>query len=264
MPPRFYAPDVHPARPDVTLPAGESHHLARVLRLTRGTPVDVFDGRGCLLHGLVDRVSPTAATVTLLGKGTPQPEAPCALVVCVSLLKGDAMDAVVRDATVLGAVTIVPMTTARTNVPARRADAGRLHDRWTRVAVAAAKQCGRARLPDIRVVQPLADVLTAGQGEWQGGWDRRLLVEPSAGHPEPGTGALLSAGCRPTVIACGPEGGWDGREVDAARAAGWTCWSLGPFTLRAEQVTLAALAVVRHAWATPDGRPTRRPSDATG
>ena len=38
-------------------------------------------------------------------------------------------------------------------------------------------------------------------------------------------------------------------EVREAAAAGWSPWTIAPVTLRAEHVPLAALAVVRHAWA---------------
>lgn len=254
MPPRFYAPDLDAAQVHVTLPVGESQHLSRVLRLGVGAPVEVFDGGGLLMRGKVRRASPGGSIVDLIAPESAPPEAPHPLVVCAALLKGDAMDAVVRDATVLGALSVVPMTTARTNVPIRRVDSGRLHDRWQRVAIAAAKQCGRARLPDIEDVQSFADVLPTPA--WAG-WQRRLLVEPARVRPTEDARTAQRAGtvhASPLVMACGPEGGWAPSEVDAAAAAGWMPWSLGPFTLRAEQVTLAALAIVRHAWfVTQDG-----------
>lgn len=248
MPPRFYAPDLDIAQTQVTLPVGESQHLSRVLRLGSGDVVEVFDGRGLLMRGEVRRASPAGAILHLIARESPQPEAPYPLVVCAALLKGDAMDAVIRDATVLGAMAVVPMTTARTNVPIRRADPGRLHDRWQRVSIAAAKQCGRARLPVLADVQSFPDVLRTPA--WTA-WQRCLLVEPShalAAHDHSVGQSLTTVDGAPLVMTCGPEGGWTSAEVQAAHAAGWTPWSLGPFTLRAEQVTLAALTVVRHAW----------------
>jgi 16S rRNA (uracil1498-N3)-methyltransferase len=248
VPPRFYAPDLDPAQASVTLPASESGHLSRVLRMGTGDVLEVFDGRGLMMRGVVTHASSSATTIEIVESAAAQPEAPYPMVVCAALLKGDAMDAVMRDATVLGALSVVPMTSTRTNVPVGRVDSGRLHDRWQRVAVAAAKQCGRARLPDLEDVQPFADVLRTPA--WIG-WQRRLLVEPALAMPqgaEPDAERATTIHASPLVMACGPEGGWAPSEVDAAAAAGWMPWSLGPFTLRAEQVTLAALAVVRHAW----------------
>lgn len=259
MPPRFHAPDLDIHLAEVTLRPGESQHLTRVLRLGPGAAVELFDGKGLLVRGEVLSAS-HHGTVVSVGERLPAPpELPDPLVVCAALLKGDAMDTVVRDATVLGATAIVPVTTRRTNVPGARAASGRLHERWHRVSVAAAKQCGRAALPEMSDVQPVDHVWDTP--DWQT-WERRLLVEPAvssgavgADAPAPAStataadaGAMAMSAPGPLVLACGPEGGWDAGEIEEALAAGWTPWSLGPFTLRAEQVTLAALAVVRHAW----------------
>ena len=240
MPPRFFAPDLTPASPDVTLPSGESTHLARVLRLQVGDPVEIFDGRGTLRAGVVREASARAAIVDLGVALTapPEPEAP--IVVAQSLLKGDAMDAVIRDATVLGASAIWPMTCARTNVPRRAGQAA--HDRWTRVAIAAAKQCGRAVLPHIADVRPIGDVLADARADVP---VRLWLTEPTASR---GANADVPVPPRGTCLAIGPEGGWTSGEIEAALAAGWRPWTMAPVTLRAEQVSLAALSVLRHAW----------------
>jgi 16S rRNA (uracil1498-N3)-methyltransferase len=239
MPPRFFAPTLTISAPTVTLPAGESQHLARVLRLAPDAPVEVFDGRGALHAGRVLETSARAAVVALGEALAAAPEPPAPIVVVQALLKGDAMDAVVRDATVLGASEIRPVTSARTNVPARAATAA--EERWRRVAVAAAKQCGRAVLPVIAPVATLETVppaLTPTSRLW--------LSEPAIAASQTGEVPPPTA---PLWLAVGPEGGWTEEEVRAAVAAGWSPWTIAPVTLRAEHVTLAALAIVRHAWA---------------
>lgn len=240
MPPRFFAPDLTSSSPDVILPEGESTHLTRVLRLAPGALVEVFDGRGVVRAGVVERAS-AQTSVVRLGEPLPavaEPDAP--LAVAVSLLKGDAMDAVVRDATVLGAREIWPMRAMRSNVPPRAAQAAQ--ERWQRVAIAAAKQCGRAVLPTIAPVRPLTDVIADTRVEFP---VRLWLTEPAAAS---GEGADVPVPPRGLCLAVGPEGGWTTEEVEAARAAGWSAWTLAPVTLRAEHVVLAALSVVRYAW----------------
>jgi 16S rRNA (uracil1498-N3)-methyltransferase len=243
---RFFAPDLTPTALEVTLPAGESTHLARVLRLREGDPVEVFDGRGTLRQGAVRRASPTAAAIELGLPLPAPPEPPARLVIVQGLLKGDAMDAVVRDATVLGAAALWPVTTSRTNVPARAALAA--IERWERVAIAAAKQCGRAVLPRLEPVRAIGDVI--GQTSLDPAV-RLWLTEPSA------AGARVDVPLPPQDmwLAIGPEGGWAPEEMASAAAAGWQPWTLMPVTLRAEQMTLAALSVVRYAW---DGADRRR------
>jgi 16S rRNA (uracil1498-N3)-methyltransferase len=239
MPPRFFAPALTTSTPAVTLPPGESQHLARVLRLTRDAPVEIFDGRGALHAGRVLEPSVHAAVIAVDAPLVAAPEPPAAIVLVQALLKGDAMDAVIRDATVLGASEIRPVVSARTNVPARAATAA--GERWLRVAVAAAKQCGRAVLPAIASVTSLDAVVRR-----DGAASRLWLSEPAVGAPSAGDVPPPAA---PLWLAVGPEGGWTAQEVRDAVEAGWRPWTVAPVTLRAEHVTLAALAVVRHAWA---------------
>ncbi len=246
MPPRFFAPELTDTAGDVTLPSGESTHLARVLRLREGDEVEVFDGRGLVRAGTVQRSTPAACRIALGDTRPATPEPPAPIVVAQGLLKGDAMDAVIRDATVLGAIEIWPMATARTNVPSRAAQASQ--ERWARVAVAAAKQCGRAVLPRISPVRTLDAVIAE---TCPAGHARLWLTEPGAGDDGDADVPRLPLG---VCLAIGPEGGWAPAEVAAALAAGWRPWTLMPVTLRAEHMALAALSVVRYAWDGPGRR----------
>jgi 16S rRNA (uracil1498-N3)-methyltransferase len=132
------------------------------------------------------------------------------------------------------------MTTSRTNVPARAADAA--HERWLRVSVAAAKQCGRAVIPRILPVRSLADTLNDASASTL---TRLWLTEPAASTDH---NAEVPVPARALDLAIGPEGGWTTAEVAAARDAGWEPWTLAPVTLRAEQMTVSALSVVRYLW----------------
>ena len=253
MLPRFHAAHLTTDASDLVLPPGESAHLARVLRLAAGSAVEVFDGRGLLRAGVVVRPAPQGSVLLLGERRAAAAEPPASLTIVQALLKGDAMDAVVRDATVLGATTIQPVTSARANVPARAVAAA--HERWNRVAVAAAKQCGRATLPMIAPVAQAAALWAdhGGIAALAPHASRLWLTEPNLGvdaHAE------VPDPPHPVCLAIGPEGGWTAEEWEAARTGGWHAWTLGPITLRAEQVTLAALSVIRYAWAAAGRRMT--------
>lgn len=268
MPHRFHVPDLTADARDARLSPDESAHLTRVLRLRVGAAVQVFDGRGLLRDATVADATPRGARLILGDPLAAAPEPPAPIVVVQALLKGDAMDAAVRDATVLGASAIWPVVTQRTNVPSRAADAAR--DRWRRVSIAAAKQCGRAVLPDLAAPRPLAEILGAPNETCP---VRLMLVEPSIGESDGGRrresdrrpegrrlqeeegrrrrddeGAVVPVPPTAVCLAIGPEGGWAPEEVAAAESAGWLRWSLAPVTLRGEQVALAALSVLRYAW----------------
>ena len=173
---RFYAPGADRADLAVDLPSDEARHLTQVLRLGTGAAVRVFDGRG----------REHAAVVTEAGRGgvrirtgtavAAPPEPGVRVTLGVALLKGRKVDAVVRDATMLGVAEVQPLVTARTDVPARRFGAAAA-ERWTRIAVASAKQCGRAVVPCVRPPVDLGRFLAeAGSGAEL----RLFFVEPSA------------------------------------------------------------------------------------
>jgi 16S rRNA (uracil1498-N3)-methyltransferase len=243
--PRFYVPDLDLTLADVVLPPDESHHLARVMRLVAGDEVAVFDGHGHEFTARVVRADRKAAAVVIgeLIAAVPEPIVPTVLVQAV--LKGDKMDGVVRDATMAGVARIVPVETSRSLISLAALRRGQAHERWQRVAVASAKQCGRARLPEIDPPQPFREWLNAPFDGL-----RLLLAEPSS--PSDGVQPMrkLLAGAPPPAIAClvGPEGGWSPAERDAAVAAGCVLASLGAMTFRADAVGLVAVSLVNFAF----------------
>jgi 16S rRNA (uracil1498-N3)-methyltransferase len=239
--PRFLVPGLDPSRGETMLPEDESHHLVRVMRLTAGDEIAVFDGAGHEFVARVIRADRKGATVAIGDAIATHPEPAVPTVLVQAVLKGDKMDGVVRDATMAGVARIVPVMTERTLVGLGALRRAHTHERWQRVAVASAKQCRRARLPIIEAPRPFRDWLEA---PFAG--RRLLLAEPSsdAAGVQPMRAAL--AGAAPAAVACivGPEGGWSAAERDAAVSAGCTLVSLGQMTLRADAVGLVAVSIV--------------------
>ena len=237
--PRLYVPTVH-STDRVLLPKDEAHHAARVLRLPGEAPVRIFDGKGREWSGRIEYGSKRSdVTVVIEQEVAPAAEPEVAVTLGIGVLKGDQMDNVVSDATALGVAVIVPIATAHVTVPPRAWQSGAAVERWQRVAVAAAKQCGRAVVPTVRPVAPLAEVIASRQDSiW-------LCAEPAvtadaAGPDErPGTLAL---------VLVGPEGGWTEQEIETVRAAGGKLLSLGPRTLRAELAPAVALSALWSKW----------------
>jgi 16S rRNA (uracil1498-N3)-methyltransferase len=241
--PRLLVPSITAADRLVSLSAADAHHLARVLRATIGDEVRVFDGHGREWLGRLSSISGSAASVEIVHEATPAPEPHVRLTLAVGLLKGEQMDRVVRDATMLGAFAIVPMSTTHVAVPPKAWKGTAVIERWRRVAIASAKQCGRAVVPDVSAVTSFADVLRSAPDI-----PKYMCVEPSlsadgletvgAGHPRPRTALAL----------IGPEGGWSAAEVEQARASGATLVSLGPRTLRADTAPTVVLTALWSAW----------------
>jgi 16S rRNA (uracil1498-N3)-methyltransferase len=240
--PRFYAPTLDATASELRLEGDEGHHLMRVLRLGAGARIRVFDGRGVEVRAEIVSATKSAVVTRIIEPAIPAPEPPVAITLAQAVLKGDSMDQVVRDATMMGVRIIQPVVSERTIVPARALDASAFATRWHRVAVASAKQCGRAVVPTIMPARRVSELV----GEPADGC-RCLLLEPSAleGRAPSDPPAVAP---RAATVLVGPEGGWTPAEVTEALGHGWLPWSLGALTLRAEAAPLASLAVLRWIW----------------
>jgi 16S rRNA (uracil1498-N3)-methyltransferase len=245
---RFYAARLPARGSEVHLEPEEGRHLIRVLRLRRGARVLVFDGQGRQHEATVADDDPRRPVLVLGAPSAAAPESLVRMTLGVTVLKGRKLDTVVRDATAFGVTGIVPLLTRRTESGGGQRAGGRLGDRWRGVAIAAAKQCGRAVVPTIHppltFARFLEDVRPCSV--------RLLLVEPGADAADATRirmDALVNDSRPPSAaLAIGPEGGWTDDEIRAAEAAGFGTLTLGRRTLRAETAPVAAIAVLRFAW----------------
>lgn len=241
---RVLVPSLTAADRVVSLPPADAHHLGRVLRASIGDEIRVFDGRGREWMGRLAALDRASAVVEIVTEIAPVAEPPVRVTLAIGLLKGDQMDTVVRDATMLGAVSLVPMLTAHVAVPERALRSGAAIIRWRRVAAASAKQCGRAVVAEVGAVTPFAAVLHLAAGA-----ATFMCVEPRLTVRDLRIGddsALQPPGS--ALVLVGPEGGWSEEELDQARAAGVTFVHLGPRTLRAETVPTVVLSALWTRW----------------
>ena len=149
--------------PRVTFDREETRHLARVLRLGPGDLVLATDGLG---HEYTVRIETlgAGATGTVLDAAPRLTESPVAVTLVQGIPKGDKMEAIIRAATELGVTRIAPALTARTVVSLEEDRWRERARRWQRVAREAAKQCGRAVVPEVMEPAPLARVLAGRPG----------------------------------------------------------------------------------------------------
>lgn len=245
MRPRVYVSEPFVTPSLIRLPDEEARHVSRVLRAAAGDEVSVFDGRGGEWIARIETIGRSGVFVRTGAATTPAPEMSTRLVVGQALLKGDSMDDVVRDAVMLGAAEIQPIVSARIDVPSAALSRGGRIERWQRVALASAKQCGRAVVPTIESVQSMDRFVTAAAGE-----TKLLFVEPSMleGTAVPLADASRLPAPAQATVAIGPEGGWSREEIESARAAGFLLCSLGGLTLRAERAAVVALSMLRFVW----------------
>lgn len=240
--PRVLIPAIVATDRTVALDPADAHHLIRVLRAAVGDEVRVFDGRGREWLAQIADAGRSSASLNIIHEVTPAPEPHVRVTLAIGLLKGEQMDAVVRDATMLGAFSIVPITTKHVAVSSRAWKSAAALERWRRVAVASAKQCGRAVVPQVGAVTPFAELVGAAPGV-----PAFMCVEPALAVQD---AASVKAGPRPLAanVFVGPEGGWSADEIEQGRAAGAALIHLGPRTLRAETVPTVILTALWTAW----------------
>lgn len=229
--------DLAPTVRELELDADTTRYVVRVRRLGVGDRFVAFDPRAKLeadaqLLGLGAGRRGATIALSLMRPASLLPTREVTLLQCVG--KADKLSAVVRDATELGATAIVPVSSLRTI--AERASA-QAHERLERVAVEAARQCGRGDVPRIHphTSLPLALRQTAA--------DFKLVLHPRA-TPAGGPSRFVEIGAQPrasVALLIGPEGGLSDEELDAAGEAGFEALALGRFVLRTETVAAAAL-----------------------
>jgi 16S rRNA (uracil1498-N3)-methyltransferase len=229
---RLYVEAALSAGATVTATAAQAHYLGRVLRLRAGDAVRLFNGadgewRAVIADGGRGRLTLCAERPRRPQRPEPGPW------LLFAPVKRAAVDLMAEKATELGAETLWPVVTGRSN--ASRVGLDRLHA----IAVEAAEQCGRLTVPAMRPPVGLAELAA--------GWPstRPLVVLDETGGGGRAVDVLAevaaAAGEAPGVLV-GPEGGWSVGELAALTAlpSAWRV-GLGPRILRAETAAIAAL-----------------------
>jgi 16S rRNA (uracil1498-N3)-methyltransferase len=244
---RFYAPPsaFNSNADGVTLASDEARHLRDVLRLKVGDEVYVFNGAGKEFHCTVEESRRDTAQLKVISEVAPaRSESPLQLTLAVALLKGEKFDLVVQKATELGVARVVPVVTKLADIRLRdESDAAKRVARWQRIALEAAKQSGRAVVPEIAVPVTFESfVVTFGHEPKMS----CLLFSERDGESIIATKERLPTNVSTLTALVGSEGGWTNEELAAAREAGWSIVTLGGRVLRAETAAITVAVLLQH------------------
>jgi len=221
----------------------EAQHLTRVLRIEAGATIRVFDGRGREFEAVVETAGKAEVRIVVgVRRVAPAREARIAVTLAQAVLKGDKMDHAVRDAVMMGAAAIQPVVAIRSEVTLASLQRRRSQERWQRIAVSSAKQCGRAVVPS--VLEPLEFDEVVGVGPIGSAF---MLVEPHAAEKVMPLAALPAEMPDEASIFTGPEGGWTPEEIDHAAAVAHLV-TLGTRTFRADAMAVVALSAFFTLW----------------
>ena len=222
------------------LSADDARHVVLVLRHTVGDTLPVTDVTGTTYECFITRIEGHSAYLTPTKKLSDPAASIGTVTLAAGILKGDKFDWVIQKATELGVSRIVPVQMEYCVVKLDDKRQKSRLERWQRLALEGAKQCGRDDVPDVVPVMTFTDFVDAYA-------DRRCIL------PYERETAPLSEACRDVrtgdvVIAIGPEGGYAEKEIAYAEQHFAWCRtvSLGPRILRAETASLAALSIIMY------------------
>lgn len=216
------------------LAGDEFSHAKNVLRLGVGDELVLFDGGGKEYTAVVAAIGKREMVCSVLGEKFSDKEPKTQVRLLIGALKGDKTELVVQKATELGASSVGVFSSRYCAAYMNENKLARLQ----KVAVEAAKQCGRASVPQVEYFESFAKAL-ASCADYQ----NKLFACEFAKESE----ADLSAIQGSTALIVGSEGGFTREEAEEARAAGFALLTLGRRILRAETAAVALTAVAMFA-----------------
>ena len=228
-----------PLLAEVVIQGQDARHITRVLRLQVGDKLILVAPDGSTGIGEITNLG-DEVTLQLLETVIEEKEAPVNVYLAQGLPKSDKMDYIVQKAVELGVRGIYPMAAEHCVVQYDQAKQKTRRERWQKIAVEAAKQCGRAVVPVVEPVASLASILASVDPE-------TIVLMLYEGQAAQGLKqALAERPGKSYLLLIGPEGGFSAKEVALCENHGVMVVTMGPRILRTETAALAGVAVVMY------------------
>lgn len=233
--PRIYHPERLVSHSEIELSEDAANHVGRVLRMTQGQQLELFDGSHQVFAATITHADKKRVTVQLADGVMDDRESPLSLHLGQVMSRGEKMEFTIQKSIELGVNEITPLLSERCGV---KLDAERLEKKrqqWQKIAIAACEQSGRNCVPEIRPVMALADWCA----EQESGL--KLNLHPRASHSI----NTLPLPVSRVRLLIGPEGGLSSDEIAMAAEQGFTDILLGPRVLRTETAALTVITALQ-------------------
>lgn len=243
--PRFFVPSADFDGDTVRITGDDARHIARALRMAVGETVTVCDMHGTTHTCVLEKITDDGSTARIVESVPSDTEPPHPITLYQAFPKGDKMDVIVQKAVESGACAIVPFLSERCVSRPDAKTVEKKRARWQRIALEAAKQCGRGIIPEVRRPLTYARMLDEASSA-------SLPLFCYEGDGTSSLRAVLSAADGGVVqsvsLVIGSEGGFSGGEAAAAAARGFCMCGLGRRILRCESASGFALACLAYAF----------------
>jgi len=238
--PRFFVNKESISGSSACIVGDDARHISRVLRMKPGEALVLCDGQGTDYHCRISRLDDAQVELNVENSVPSSSEPSVKISLFMALPKSDKMDYVIQKAVELGVYEIIPYSSARCIVKLGDKDKIKKTERWSRIALEAAKQSGRGQIPKVKAPVSFKEMLSlAGERELPL-FFYELEQEMSL------KSALAGRSFKSVAVIIGPEGGFDEREADEARALGIPTVSLGARILRCETAPGCAITAIMY------------------
>lgn len=211
------------------------------MRLKKEDKILAFDGTGRVYQGRILDTTDKKVCIQIERMLEEQQASNLEITLAQALPKGNKMDYIVEKATELGVDTIIPVVTSRTIVKLDQARFTRRRMRWARLVLAAAKQCGRRTIPQLKTLTPWPKLLSCLDD-----FDLKLLFSLSEKAENLKDVLRLQKKVKKIALFIGPEGDFTAEEIRMARDAGSLVVSLGKNVLKSDTACISALAMINY------------------
>ena len=239
--PRFFVDKEYINEEKIIISGSDAHHIARSLRMAEGDSVTVCDGEGVEYVCTLSRIRDEECECKIIEKAISERESPVYITLFMAYPKGDKLEVVIQKAVELGASRIVPFESSRCIKRPKAEKQDKQLARLKKIAEEAAKQCGRAKIPDVSAPLSYSEMLREM---------KKSSLSLLCYEDECGTNiktALREAKEKDSIaVIVGSEGGFSEAEAEAARESGAVAVSLGKRILRCETAPSFALSAIAY------------------
>ena len=225
----------------ITIVGDDAFHISRALRMAKGERIVVCDMQCNEYECVLSEFNPDSVVAEVVSSRKIDNEPPVRTFLFQALPKGDKLDTVIQKAVECGVFEITPFESERCVVKVKPDAESKKTERRNRIALEAAKQCGRGYVPQ---VNPTVDFKTAVKKACS----CDLCVFCYEGEEQLSLKELLKSKNDAETIAIfiGSEGGFSIDELRYATDSGMKSVSLGKRILRTETASSFVLSCIAY------------------
>ena len=237
--PKFFVDSTSIRNQNILIDTEDVSHITKVLRYSVGDEIEICDGRGVDYTCVIEEIQKNAVSCKIILTRQNDAEPNIKVSLFMALPKGDKMDFIIQKAVELGVYEIIPFEAIRCVVKLDKKSAEKKVSKWQKIALEAAKQCGRGYVPKVFDVVTFRDALNFSK---QSQATLFLYEKEKMQKIE----NYLKKDVKSVAVFIGPEGGFDEKEVFEACDNGAHLITLGKRILRLETASLCVLSVIMY------------------